>query len=398
MSRATRTSAIASWIWAGLIFAVGAVVIVGVLAQNIVDSEAVILMMASVGYTGVGLLIAVKRPGNRIAWLFLTVATWIVLSGTFTAFVSEYDGPPSPVRTLDLFNIMFGNVGYFIMLLIPLLLLFYLFPDGRFLNRRWSLAGWVALTISIVAGFSQVAATEVGPTDGSNWSVPNPIGFLEGSGLDGQGVFSVIFAIGFIPLGLLAVPALIVRYRRSDAAVRSQIKWVVYAAVIVGGTSIIAVFLGEAAPEWFSDLWFYALVTVFPITIAVAITRSRLYEIDRIVSRTVAYILVVGLLALVYLVGAVWLPSRLYGEQPPLFVAATTLAIAALFNPLRRTVLNAVDRRFNRARYDSQRVLEDFTTDLGNATDVDQLAQDSLDLVSRTMQPVAAGIWIRSDD
>lgn len=398
MARSTRTSTIAAWVWAGLIVAGGTAVMVGVFAREILDVDAVVLMASAMAYTGLGLLIAVRKPGNRIAWVFYVVATWVVLSGA-SVLVGEYEDPPSPVRALDLFNIMFGNVGYFIMLLIPLVLLFYLFPDGRFLTPRWSWAGWVAAFISIVAVFSQVAATDVGLTapDGPDWTVSNPIGFIEGAELDG-GVVGLLFGLGFVSIALLAIPALIVRYGRSDAAVRSQIKWVVFAAVVVGGLAILAVFLGEAVPGWFSELWFYLLVMVFPVSVALAIIRGRLYEIDRIFSRTVAYLLVVGLLGLVYLVGAVWLPTRLLGEQPPLFVAATTLAIAAMFNPLRRTILTQVDLRFNRARYDSQRVLEEFTADLGNATDVDQLAQDSLDLVNRTMQPASAGIWIRGDD
>lgn len=392
---------ILAWLWAGLILAGGIGVMIGVFARELLDSNAVVLMCSSLAYSGLGLLIAIRRPGNRIAWLFYVLATWIVVSGAQLALIGEYEGPPSPVRVLDLVNIIFGNVGFFIGFLIPLALLFYLFPDGRFLTRRWSWAGWVAVVISIVAVFSQVAASEVAYTDVEGeilGTVPNPIGFIDGDmGLDG-GIFGAVFGIGFMAIAFGAIPALIVRYLRSDAAIRSQIKWVVYAAVIVGAGFIISMFFGEAVPGWLSDLGLYLLVTVFPMSIAVAITRSQLYEIDRIFSRTVAYLLVVGALGLVYMVGAVWFPSRLIGEQPPVFVATTTLAIAAMFNPLRRTILSQVERRFNRARYDSQRVLEDFLTDLGNAADVDQLAQDSLDLVDRTMQPTSAGIWIRRDD
>lgn len=398
MSATTRTSTIVAWVWAGLILAVGIGVVVGIFVQDILDVDSVVLITASLAYTGLGVLIAVKNPGNRIAWLFFVVATWIVISGATIAFIGEYQGPPSPVRAWDVLNIMFGNVGYFIGLLVPLILFFYLFPDGRFLTRRWSWAGWVALISSSLAVFSQVAATEVGPSqDEVDWTVSNPIGLLEGVELE-TGLVAGIFGIGLMAIAAGAIPALIVRYVRANATVRDQIKWVVYAAVVVGAGFVVSVVFGDAVPGWVSELGFYSLVTVFPVSVALAITRYRLYEIDRIFSRTVAYLLVVGLLGLVYLAGAVWLPSRLIGEQRPVFVAATTLAMAALFNPLRKTILTQVDRRFNRARYDSHRVLEEFTADLGNATDVDQLAQDSLELVSRTMQPASAGIWIKRDD
>lgn len=399
MSESSQASTIVAWVWSGLIAAGGVAVMIGVVAQGILDVDSVVLLGSAIAYTGLGLLIVNRAPGNRIAWLFLVVAAWIVTSGASIVFIGEFDRRPSRVSVIELIGIMFSNVGYFIGLMIPIVLFFYLFPDGRFLTRRWSWAGWVAVVISIIAVLSQVAATEVAYMDSDGnvlWTVQNPVGFVEGLEWS-SGLPQAVFGVGFMAIALMAIPALLVRYLRSDGAVRFQIKWVVYAGVIVGAGFVVSVLLGDAVPDWLSDLGFYLLVTVFPVSLAVAITRHRLYEIDRIFSRTVAYLLVVGLLGLVYLIGAVWVPTRLLGEQPPLFVAATTLGIAALFNPLRRMILTAVDRRFNRARYDSARVLDEFTSDLANASDVEQLARESLDVVSRTMQPATAGIWIRSD-
>ncbi len=132
-----------------------------------------------------------------------------------------------------------------------------------------------------------------------------------------------------------------------------------------------------------------------PLAIAVAVFRYRLFEIDRIISRTVGYVLVIGLLVVVYAAGAAWLPTRLGGESP-LFVAGSTLAVAALFNPVRRRLLHWVDRKFYRTRYDAERVVDGFVASLKDRTDLNGLADEWVTAVTETMRPASIGIWVRS--
>lgn len=139
-------------------------------------------------------------------------------------------------------------------------------------------------------------------------------------------------------------------------------------------------------------MWPVALL--IPASIAVAILKYRLYEIDRIISRTVSYGLIVGFLGLVFAAGAVWLPSTLQVENQ-LFVAATTLAVAALFNPVRRRIQSGVDRRFNRSRYDTQRVMDEFAGSLQQGVDQAEVVEGWTEVVSETMQPETAGVWIK---
>jgi hypothetical protein len=141
--------------------------------------------------------------------------------------------------------------------------------------------------------------------------------------------------------------------------------------------------------------WSLAVATI-PVAVTMAITRHRLYDIDRLFSRTLSYALVVGFLGLVFATGVVWLPSALDIGDTPLVVAGTTLAVAALFNPVRRRVQAGVDRRFNRSRYDAERVVEGFTWSLRDEVDPERVMDGWMSVVGQTMQPAAAGAWVRT--
>lgn len=224
-----------------------------------------------------------------------------------------------------------------------------------------------------------------------SWKIANPIGLLPAQLFDPVleviGVANWVVAIG-------GVVALVVRFRRSSEVVRAQIKWVVFAAVLFVPLFVIVGFADDSSTLF--GLAFLAVLLVFPVAIAAAITRYRLFEIDRIISRTVGYALVVAVLGLVYVVGAVWLPTRIMGEQPQLFVAGSTLVVAALFNPVRRRVLSWVDRRFNRFQYDAQQVVDSFADRLQDGLDVGQLTDESVAVVTEVMRPDMVGVWVQS--
>jgi hypothetical protein len=389
-----RTTSIAVWVSAVVIAAAALAVGLAVGTREGLSSDAVLNVIAVVVYTALGLLLAVRQPGNKVAWLFYVVALWGVLNGASRIALGDESVPPNPVGVWDVLAIAWGNAGYFVAFLIPLLLLFYIFPTGRFLKRRWSWAGWTAGLMVPVALFVGIFPKEIGPDTGT-WTVSNPIGFLDinPTGLGG-GFLGVVFSIGFLALGFGAIPAIIVRYRRSDAQVRAQIKWVVYALLMIAASLMAASLPG--VPGWAGSVLFAVMLFAAPVSVTLAITRYRLYDIDRIISRTFGYLIVVAVLGAVYGVGAVWIPTAIFGDQSSLFVAASTLGAAALFNPVRRFVLDRVDRRFNRSRYDAQQVIDGFADRLRDKLDVPQLTAESMSLVSEVMQPSAVAMWVPS--
>lgn len=185
--------------------------------------------------------------------------------------------------------------------------------------------------------------------------------------------------------------SLIVRYRRGGSIERQQIKWIIFAAMLL----LPAIALSDAYQDTVGPLILGFAIMVFPIAITVAILKYRLYEIDRIVNRTVVYAIVVVLLGAVFALGAVWIPSRLPFEDNNLAVAASTLAVFFLFNPLRIRVQRFVDHRFYRSRYDAQQVADDFSARLRDQVDPEAVASEWVEVVQRTMQPASVAVWVR---
>jgi hypothetical protein len=215
-------------------------------------------------------------------------------------------------------------------------------------------------------------------------------------------VLSTLFFISMVASFVLSGVSLVRRFVRSNGEERSQIKWVALAGACVASilTLLLVVFGMESIDQVWGELLLIAGVVAVPTSVAIAVLRYRLYEIDRLVSRTVGYVVVLGVLTVVYVIGAVWLPTRLLGEQSPLFVAASTLIVAGLFGPLRKRVVVWVDRRFYRARYDADRVAEAFSSRLRDQIDLTDLTTDWVDVIAATLRPTTIGVWVseRSSD
>jgi hypothetical protein len=199
--------------------------------------------------------------------------------------------------------------------------------------------------------------------------------------------------VGFV---ILAAVSLVVRLVRSQGVERLQMKWFVFAVISLIVVTIAQETLSDFSPVpvvvW--DVLSSLAVLALPVAVGVSVMRYRLYEIDRIVSRTVTYLLVVALLAIVY-VGGFLLVTELLPRAGDLGTAAATLAVAGLFNPVRRRVQGAVDHRFNRSRYDTQKVMDEFSGSLQTRVDSEGLVEGWLGVVSETMQPSAAAVWIK---
>jgi hypothetical protein len=360
------------------------------------DSESVwrpvVLGVIPVFFAVLGAIIATHQPGNPISWLFISMGFIFLFEGVGWIIVVDHPEPPSFGEVLALAMV---NSGFFIFAVAAFLVL-YIFPTGRFLSRRWSWAGWLAAAISTEVFFVHLFLKEVGLADfaGQDWVTDNPFGVIP-VGLWYDGPLQWVFGIGLITLFAGVIPAILVRYLRSSGLVRAQIRWVGFAAVVWVVVFAINLFTpGEG--DIFSTLNFIALVMI-PVSVMAAITRYRLYDIDRIISRTTGYTVVVMLLGAVYALGAVWLPTQLLGRQPPVFVAASTLMVVALFNRVRRPVLAWIDRRFHRSHYNAEQVIDAFAKQLSNETDPARLTQQWLTVVSETLQPATIGIWVHAE-
>ena len=380
---------VTAWVWAGMV-AVGTLVVgaVGGL-QGALDAEKVGLLLLSPLYVALGLLIVVRQRGNRVSWILFLVGTWVILEGSADLRIGDR---PDPASVWDLMAIIWLNTGFFFALVIPIFLLLYIFPTGRFLTRRWVWAGWLAGLITPIAVFVEAFAKEVGPDDGA-WTITNPIGILDYEGLEDAETLALVFGIGLVALMVGGIPAIVVRYRRSASLIRTQIKWVVYSLLVLA-IIFIDMIVFSLADGPVSNLLFVFALMIVPLSVTIAITRYRLFEIDRLISRTLSYAIVVGLLAAAFF-GLVTLVTNLLPTRNALAVAASTLAVAALFNPLRKRVQDWVDRRFNRSRYDSERVMAEFIESLQDRVDPTRVAQGWVGVVVETMEPSTVGIWVK---
>jgi hypothetical protein len=253
------------------------------------------------------------------------------------------------------------------------------------------LEGAMLVAFLILVGLSETMELLV--DEAVVWSVPNPIGFLDTNFWDNQ--FGPVWGILLLVLTVACVAAMVQRFRKAGAVEREQMKWLMLAVGFYGvvyGT--LAVINGEQPLGWVDVLFALSLASI-PVAIAIAVLRYRLYDIDRLLSRTVSYTVVVGLLAALFF-GTISVLTSLLPAPSDVTIAASTLAVFALFNPLRKRVQNAVDRRFNRSRYDSRIVMEHFADTLRDQVDADQVVDGWVGAVSETMQPVSVGVWLRS--
>jgi hypothetical protein len=338
----------------------------------------------------VGTLIAVRRPSNPIGWLIL-VATTI---HTFDSFMGEYALRGLVIAPGSLPGAGFGSWIYQWTWIIPLALLpvlFVIFPTGRPRGRL----DWWCLVPSCVA-----ALVVIGPVAVLSWPYGGRAMLLEPDSIaELEFANSLLpFALSLFLLGLiLSVISLLVRWRKSSGVERLQIRWLLSAGFVLFVDFFFNVFVGFEG-FWRQLLSVTALLTI-PAAIGIAILRYRLYEIDRIISRTLAYGALTVILAGGYLLAVLALQSVLpVDDDSPLIVAVSTLGVVAAFGPLRGRVQRAVDSRFNRARYDSERTIAEFGDRLRAEVELNSLADGLLGVVHSTMQPTHLSLWLRPTD
>lgn len=343
--------------------------------------DAVLYGLMFVAFPVVGVVLRLRIPENPIGSILLAVGAVGGVEGV-SAGLASVTPPDSLVAGAAHWMLSWSFYPIIGLVSVPLLLLF---PTGRMLSPGWRWAIWTVplfvVTASVGVAFS--------PWSGEQGRA-NPLA------VDGSAeIFLFLLDISGLPLlvGVLAgVASLAVRYRRATDIERQQIKWFLAAAALLP----IAIGIGDEYREIQGTVVPIAFI-LFPLAIGVAVTRYRLYDIDRIVSRTVTYAAVTALLVGAYL-SVVFALRRLLPAQDDLAVVASTLAVAALFNPIRRRIQGVVDRRFNRSRYDVERTIDEFGERLRTEGSLFTLADELTIVAGVTMQPQTVSLWLRDEE
>jgi hypothetical protein len=338
------------------------------------------------GYATVGLVLTLRRPGNPIGWLYATSALVWSLIIPLGPWVDQLVREQRPLPLLAKLDAMAEVTVWAPAIALGITLPALLVPDGRLRSPRWRVV--VATAVTGPALFVVGAFLIPGPTTDMPVRFENPLGQ---PGLVGE-VAKIATATGVALHGLSLLAALlcvILRFWSSQGVERQQLRWIATgAAIAVLGVTVP---LGDLRGAWLDPL----VVLCVPVAVAVAVLRYRLWDLDQLVSRTVAYALLTLLLGLGYAAVVLGL-GRLLPEDSTLVVAGATLAVAAVFSPLRRGVQGLVDRRFNRRRYDAARTVEGFAARLRDQVDLDVLHGELLAVVDQTMQPTRTSLWLRS--
>jgi hypothetical protein len=352
---------------------------------------AFILLVVILAFTLVGASISSRLPTNSIGWICLAIGLILALEAVADGYhvyaLQTRPGLPGGEYMAWLGNWLWAPAVFLITTFVVLL-----FPDGRLLSRRWRVVAWFA--VAALISISVTYALVPGPLDEAP-NVANPLG-VESAASALEFVYNWDLLL-LLPCFVASALSMVLRFRRSTGEVRQQIKWFAAAAVLQAMAFSFYFVVPSEVVEDFVALTFAGL----PIAVGIAILKHRLYDIDTIINRTLVYGALTVSLALVYLGSVVALQRTfvfLVGESSQLAVVASTLATAALFNPLRKTLQAFIDRRFYRSRYDAAKTLEDFSARLRKETDLETLSDDLDRVVRETVQPAHVSVWLRSSE
>ena len=367
--------------------------------------QGVLLDVGFSAFAVVGALLVARRPANAIGWMMAAIGLMVPVFNTgsaYAAYVMSTRGRPD---ALAVFGAWCANWYWFVMLALALIYLPMLFPDGRLLSRRWLPAAVIGGIGTLGIVLLAALAGTLTEGDASGYRIDNPIGIEdlgEPTKLPVFVVLEVLFAVGVVG----AAASVVVRLRRSRGVERRQLEWFAYTTVLFIGSSMLTGIISDVTGVGWLGSVSFALSMIglvcLPIAVGVAILRYRLYDIDLIINRTLVYGPLTATLALVYLGGvaateAVFRALTGQNQQPQLAIVVSTLALAALFSPLRRRIQAFIDRRFYRNTYDARKTLEAFSAKLRDETDLDALNAELLDVIRETMQPEYVSLWLRPD-
>ena len=400
----TRTASWLAWSLASLCVAMFlASVVLHVLTRSSQEATSagdtlseLLIFVTFLAFPIVGALIASRHPKNPVGWICLAVGLfWMLI---FLGDSIPGSGP-YPVTIDALTQAIWippvGLLGIYLILL---------FPDGKLPSRRWRPLAWLSGVVMVLASLGITFSP--GPLEGHP-GVRNPFGLEEAPPWVATAGIAILL---LLPLCMIASAlSLVMRYRRSGGEEREQIKWIAFAASVVGLLYLITMVSSltysgpwgaAGTPLWLGLLQQAALVsfTAVPIAVGFAVLKYRLYDIDLLINRTLVYGSLTATLIALYFGSVVLLQGALpslTGQESQFAVVASTLAIAALFNPLRRRLQGLVDRRFYRRKYDARKTLEAFSAKLRDETDLDALSDDLVGVIRETMQPAHVSLWLR---
>ena len=366
----------------------------GLLGDNSVENA--VLLVGFSAFAVVGAVLVAVRPTNVIGWIMSAIALMVstFLAGdSYAAYVMVTRGHPDALAVVSAW---IGSWYWLTLLVLVLIYMPLLFPDGRLPSRRW-------LPIAVLAGVGMLGVVVLGTladtlplNEAPGYEIDNPIGIEGLANVEDLPVFGVLSSLLVVCI-IGAGASVVMRFRRSRGAERQQMKWFAYAVV-----PMLLIPTDGFLPGIISSVALGVVLIGLPTAIGIAVLRYRLYEIDIIINRTLVYGSLTALLAAVYFGGVAMTQVILraitgQGEQPQLAIVVSTLVIAALFNPLRRRIQSFIDRRFYRRKYDARKTLAAFSARLRDETDLEALSGDLVGVVAETMQPAHVSSWLRSE-
>jgi hypothetical protein len=346
-----------------------------------------------VGFAGVGALIASRHPANPIGWLFCGIGVAGALMSLSRGYAEYWLDGNAASTSLGELAASYGDVSWTPAILPAATFLLLLFPNGRLPSRRWRPVAWCAglgIALVFVGDFTSPGPLEDYPHVVNAYGVDSPVLDL----VEVIGALLLLVALVGSPLSL------VLRYRRAGHDERQQIKWLALAGAVAAATFVIAVVAWDLLTEPVANSAIMLSIVALPVAAGVAILRHRLYDIDVVINRTLVYGALTATLALTYLGSVLLLQLALdpLTEGSGLAVAASTLAVAALFRPARARIQEGVDRRFYRRKYDAARTLESFGAHLRNEVDLDALGSELRAVVAEAMQPASISLWLRAPE
>jgi len=354
---------------------------VAVLAEGAVRA-----LVFPLGFATIGLVLTLRRPANPIGWLFVAAGLAWSLPIPAEPWLDRLVGEQRPLPLLAKVAAVYGEFNWAPATVLGVTLPALLVPDGRLRSPRWR----PVAAIAIAAAALVVVGAGLAPARLEDTSILNPFGLTGPAGAV-AGVLATTGTLLWAATMVASLACVVVRFRSSGGVERQQLRWVAAGAV----AAVAGLLAGAAAPQQtvISSV-LYAMVLCIPLAVAVAVLRYRLWDLDRLVSRTVTYAVVTALLVVPYLL-IVPAAGRLVQGAGSLVVAGATLAVAAVFSPLRRRVQGLVDRRFNRRRHDAAQTIAAFSARLRDQVDLDTLSVELVTVVDQTMQPTQASLWLR---
>ncbi len=368
-------------------------------AHTLSFSNTGFVLAVCIPFSAVGAVLISRQPANPLGWLLAGFALLVMFgdcAGDYSLLAYAQGHRSLPLRAVSAAATTMADVAP--LLLLPLTIL--LFPDGRLSARwRWVLRAYLIVVTVFLIGLLAGSIVAVGArrvavsSSGALTAVNHP-----GGATQWLAAVKMVCLVAVIPLALSPIARQMLRYRRAGGLERAQLKWLLLGAVATmaataffvagfgNGNSAVDDVLSSVAGSMFAAL---------PVTMGVAILRYRLYDIDRVISRTLSYAILTGLLIATF-IGVIAVTTDLLPFSGRVAVAASTLVAAALFNPLRVRVQRLVDRRFNRARYDADAAVDAFGAELRDAVEIDSVLVALLDAVNRAVEPTHASVWIRT--